>query len=253
MKTSERGRQLITTFEGEILHGYFDPVGIPTVGVGHVILPGEPYKVGKAVTRAESQRLLAQDLAKFEAEIDRLVRAPLNQNQYDALVSLVFNIGAANFKKSTVLRKLNQKDYQAAADAFVLWAKSGGHVLPGLLKRRKRERSLFLTPAPLGPETAGILGTSAPPVPEVPAAPFIERIFAPVQNVKQRFERLGVDPGTITKNQAVRAGLTKASGFLLTLLALFTEHWEFIVPGLVIVAVGAVYLTYKIRAARREV
>jgi lysozyme len=95
MRTSEQGRKLITQFEGEILKVYLDPVGLPTVGVGHLVKPNEKdvYPLGKKITKAESQDLLSKDLARFEGSINSLVKVPLTQNQFDALVSLVFNIG----------------------------------------------------------------------------------------------------------------------------------------------------------------
>jgi lysozyme len=148
MRTSEQGRKLITQFEGEILKVYLDPVGLPTVGVGHLVKPNEKdvYPLGKKITKAESQDLLSKDLARFEGSINSLVKVPLTQNQFDALVSLVFNIGTSAFQNSSVLRRLNEKNYQAAADAFLMWVKSQGKVLRGLQNRRRAERALFLRP-----------------------------------------------------------------------------------------------------------
>jgi lysozyme len=74
------------------------------------------------------------------------VKAPINQNQFDALVSFVYNVGAGNFAKSTLLKKLNKADYQGAGDEFLRWNRGGGKVLNGLIRRRDAERSLFLTP-----------------------------------------------------------------------------------------------------------
>lgn len=157
--TSAAGIDRIIVHEGEILYVYADPVGLPTVGVGHLLLPSEIRKwpIGHRITKAESRALLQKDLGRFEAAVNDLVKVPLNQNQFDALVSLAFNIGEDNFEKSTVLRRLNRKDYDGAADAFLRWnkARKNGElvVLDGLTKRRNKERALFLTPTGPVPST----------------------------------------------------------------------------------------------------
>lgn len=96
------------------------------------------------ITQNKSTELLLDDLAWVSTTIAKSVTVSLNQNQYDALTSLIFNIGAAAFRGSTVLRKLNAGDYVSAADAFLMWKRSGND--PDiLLRRRQRERALFLT------------------------------------------------------------------------------------------------------------
>ncbi len=87
---------------------------------------------------------LAQDLKKFESAVNTAVKVPINQNQFDALVSLTYNIGIGAFKDSTLLKKLNVKDYKGAAEQFPRWNRGGGRVLNGLVKRRKIEMELFL-------------------------------------------------------------------------------------------------------------
>ncbi|EBL9885621.1 lysozyme, partial [Salmonella enterica] len=105
---------------------------------------GNPVVSGMTITAEKSSELLKEDLQWVEDAISSLVRVPLNQNQYDALCSLIFNIGKSAFAGSTVLRQLNLKNYQAAADAFLLWKKAGKD--PDiLLPRRRRERALFLS------------------------------------------------------------------------------------------------------------
>lgn len=147
-KTSEKGIRLIKEFEGEILKVYLDPVKLPTLGVGHLLTPAEKrvYKVGQKITREESTRFLRDDLTLFEDAVNSSVRVPLTQNQFDALISFAFNVGIAAFKRSSVVKNLNSRNFAAAADAFLLWNKAGGRVLPGLARRRKAERALFLTP-----------------------------------------------------------------------------------------------------------
>lgn len=152
LRVSKHGREFITAHEGEILRVYLDPVGLPTMGVGHLLTDEEKakYPVGSVITRGVSQEFLERDLRRFENAVSALVKVPINQNQFDALVSFAFNVGEANFKRSSVLRHLNAGLYAKAADAFLAWNKSKGKVLPGLTRRRKEERALFLTPSEAG-------------------------------------------------------------------------------------------------------
>lgn len=116
-----------------------------TIGWGHT----KTAKQGMVITETQAEQLIRDDLEWVEAVIDRMVKVAITQNQRDALGSLIFNIGATNFSKSTVLRKLNAKDYKGAADAFLMWDKqkdkqTGQMVaLRGLTKRRQQERDLF--------------------------------------------------------------------------------------------------------------
>lgn len=151
MQTSERGIALIEKFEGVRLTAYPDPGtgGEPwTVGYGHTSSAGAPAVTrGMTISQDQADMILRADLAVFErAVLAALARVP-NQNQFDAMVSLCFNIGAGNFRSSTVVRRFNAGDFPGAADAFRLWTKAAGHTLPGLIRRREDERALFLTPA----------------------------------------------------------------------------------------------------------
>ena len=147
-KTSERGIKAIAIREGEVLHGYKDSKGLLTVGVGHLCLPGEPYKLHEPITKEESRRLLAIDLKNAENAVNS-VKVPLSQNQFDALVSLTFNIGAGGFKRSSVVRRLNDKNYTSAAEAILMWNKP-----PEIRRRRHTEYDQFLTPYPESATTA---------------------------------------------------------------------------------------------------
>lgn len=145
MRISSNGITRLKGEEGERLNAYLDSRGIPTVGVGHTdIVDGKPVALGMVITQGKSTELLLQDIKWVEVAITSQVKAPLNQNQFDALCSLVFNIGATAFAGSTVLRLLNSKDYTGAADAFLMWKKAGKD-LSILLPRRRRERALFLS------------------------------------------------------------------------------------------------------------
>ena len=138
----------IFRFEGFESQPYLCPAGIPTIGYGStryadgtkVTLNDEP------ITHDDAIELLYATITPFEDAIHKNVTAPINQNQFDALVSFVYNVGAGNFAKSTLLKKLNKADYQGAGDEFLRWNKAGGKVLNGLTRRRDAERALFLTP-----------------------------------------------------------------------------------------------------------
>jgi lysozyme len=116
------------------------PDDVWTIGWGHT----KDVHPGQTISIAEAEALLRQDVTWVETAIDAFVTAPLSQNQRNALGSLIFNIGATQFAKSTVRRKLNLRDYAGCADAFRMWNKQDGKVLKGLVRRREQERSLFL-------------------------------------------------------------------------------------------------------------
>jgi lysozyme len=126
--------------EGFRTKAYKDSKGLLTIGVGHLIKADEPHLKTAVLTHEEVMELLRSDLRWCSEAVERAVRVPLTQTQFDALYSLCFNIGETNFRKSTVVRRLNEGDYQGAADAILMWNKP-----PELQKRRKRERALFLT------------------------------------------------------------------------------------------------------------
>lgn len=138
---SKAGLELIKQSEGLRLSPYKDAAGILTVGYGHT---GKVAKSGEKLSKAKADELLMQDVSKAESAIDQLVEVPLTQNQYDALVSLIYNIGIGAFKKSTLLKKLNSGDAEAAAKEFKRWVFANGTKLKGLESRRTKEAELFL-------------------------------------------------------------------------------------------------------------
>ena len=144
MNISANGINLICGFEGLELKAYDDGVGVWTIGYGTTIINGVKVKKGDTCTTEQAKSYMAQDLKKFESAVNTAVKVPLNQNQFDALVSLTYNIGTGAFKDSTLLKKLNAKDYKGAAAQFPRWNRGGGRVLNGLVKRRKIEMELFL-------------------------------------------------------------------------------------------------------------
>ncbi|UTL79542.1 lysozyme [Pseudomonas putida] len=140
MRTSQRGLSLIKSFEGLHLQAYQDAVGVWTIGYGTT----RGVNAGMSITKEQAERMLLNDVQRFEPEVERLIMAPLSQNQWDALISFTYNLGAANLESSTLRRLLNAGDYAGAAGQFPRWNKAGGKVLQGLVRRRAAEREMFL-------------------------------------------------------------------------------------------------------------
>lgn len=126
--------------EGKRNKAYKDTKGLWTIGVGHLIRPDEQHLIHATLTDEEVEDLLKRDLEWCSEAVESSVKVPLAQAQFDALYSLCFNIGGTAFKRSTVVKRLNSGDYEGAADAILMWNKP-----PELVKRRKRERELFLS------------------------------------------------------------------------------------------------------------
>ncbi len=145
MAINSAALSLIKRFEGLRTTAYLCPAHIPTIGYGHTRTVKREDVGKKKITEKEAERLLAEDLKRFEADVSRLVKAQINENQYGALVSFVYNIGPGAFAGSTLLRKLNAGDVQGAAKEFERWNKGGGKVLNGLVARRAAEKDLFLS------------------------------------------------------------------------------------------------------------
>lgn len=145
MAVSPFGVDLICSFEGKRLTAYDDGVGVWTIGFGTTVYPNS-IKVmkGDTCTEAQAKTYMAHDLKKFEATVNKAVTVQLNQNQFDALVSLAYNIGTNAFSKSTLVKKLNANDIRGAADQFDVWVNAGGKRMQGLVNRRTVEKALFL-------------------------------------------------------------------------------------------------------------
>jgi lysozyme len=140
---SKRCLDFIKSFELEKLTVYNDGYGFPTVGIGHKVKPEDDLKLGDTITKARSAELFYQDIAEHSQPIKDLVRVSLTQGQYDALVSLVFNIGGHNFEDSSLLARLNRGDYDGARERFDGWIKSNGKVSRGLQRRRDAEQEMW--------------------------------------------------------------------------------------------------------------
>jgi GH24 family phage-related lysozyme (muramidase) len=143
-RINQEGLDLVKHFEGFYPTAYKDPVGVWTIFWGHTGLQHRDGTVypGRSGTREEGERLLRYDMNQFERRVETFVKVPLTDNQFAALVSFDFNTGGLG--RSTLLKKLNAGDYTGAANEFLKWIRGGGRVLPGLVRRRKSERNLFL-------------------------------------------------------------------------------------------------------------
>ncbi|MBQ8761354.1 MAG: lysozyme [Bacteroidales bacterium] len=140
MKTSAIGRKLIKTFEGYRSEAYLCPAGIPTIGYGHT----SGVVMGDTCTRQEAEEFLIEDLRHAE-NIVNAQNLDLNQHQFDALVSFVYNVGSGNFQDSTLLKLLKQdaRAYDTLEEEWKKWKHSNGRVLKGLVRRRAAEWSLY--------------------------------------------------------------------------------------------------------------
>lgn len=147
MKTSPNGVAVIQYFESLELKAYPDPAtgGKPyTIGFGTTVYPsGAPVRPGDVCTKEQAEKYLLNDLAKFEKVVSDAVRVPLNQGQFDALVSFTYNLGPANLRSSTLLKMVNAGDFAGAAGEFKRWNKANGKVMRGLTRRRAAEQCLF--------------------------------------------------------------------------------------------------------------
>ena len=148
MKTSQAGLGLIKQFEGLRLKPYLCSAGVATIGYGSTMY-ADGRKVtlkDAAITEPQALELLANTLGKYEKAVNDYVKVTLTQNEFDALVSFTYNLGAGNLLSSTLLKKLNAGDKAGAANQFEVWNKAGGKVLQGLVTRRAAEKALFLKP-----------------------------------------------------------------------------------------------------------
>lgn len=141
-KTNQKGIEIIKDFEGLKLTAYLCPSNVWTIGYGHT----KGVRQGEIVTTAEAEGLLKVDLIEVEKTINSSVKVFLTENQFSAISSFVYNIGISAFKKSTLLKLLNQRDFNGAAEQFGRWVKgSDGKTLQGLVRRREAEKNLFLS------------------------------------------------------------------------------------------------------------
>lgn len=154
MQISASGLDLLKQWEGFELKVYKDSAGLPTIGVGHlitkveqasgnIVIAGVPVSYANGLTDQQVLDLLGQDVQPAEQAVNNGVKVALDQNQFDALVSFTFNTGTAAFSSSTLLKVLNQGQYDQVPDQLRRWNKAGGKVVQGLVNRRENEVKLW--------------------------------------------------------------------------------------------------------------
>ena len=139
MNLGYNGTKILKFFEGCKLTAYQDSVGVWTIGYGHT----KGVYDGMTITQEEAEQMLLTELEEYEGYVEKYVTVPLTQNQFDALVVWVYNLGPTNFRNSTLLKELNSGNYTAAGKEITRWNKAGGKVLAGLVRRREAEARLF--------------------------------------------------------------------------------------------------------------
>ena len=139
MNLGYNGTKILKFFEGCRLTAYQDSVGVWTIGYGHT----KGVYDGMTITQEEAEQMLLTELEEYEGYVEKYVTVPLTQNQFDALVVWVYNLGPTNFRNSTLLKELNSGNYTAAGKEITRWNKAGGKVLAGLVRRREAEAKLF--------------------------------------------------------------------------------------------------------------
>ena len=254
-KTDAAGIKFLKDAEGVKLRAYKDSGGVWTIGVGHIA----GVKRGQVITEEEAEEFLAEDLEDAEAGVDDAVTAALNQNQFNALVSLAFNIGVSAFARSTLVRKLNAGDNQGAADQFLRWNKDNGATVPGLTNRRRKERALFLKAAPV------LNGEVTKPAPEaVPGEITTEKIVTTTVDKPGStvVEKISSSVSTLAGNEQIKTIASEGVGKLATKAvasmsaagagatagaATASNPWPWIILAIVclLLAAGVVFLWMK--------
>ncbi|MDA1100828.1 MAG: lysozyme [Proteobacteria bacterium] len=146
MRTNEAGLAIIKHFEGFSSVPYLDPIGIPTIGYGSIwgLDRARLTMTHPDISEGDGEILLARMLHHTEKAVRRLIRVPLSEGQFSALVSFTYNLGSGRMQASTLRMKANRGDMAGAADEFPKWRRAGGRILRGLVRRRAEERALWL-------------------------------------------------------------------------------------------------------------
>jgi len=139
MEISQEGIALIKRFEGCELKAYLCSAGVPTIGFGST----RGVSMDMEITQERAEALLLEDISDFEEEVNKCVKVPLTQNQFDALVAWTFNLGGTNLRNSTMLKVLNEGEYEKVPSEMKRWNKAAGKTLEGLIRRREAESLLF--------------------------------------------------------------------------------------------------------------
>lgn len=263
--------KLIGLREGVVLKGYKDSAGLLTVGIGHLVKPGEPFKLGQPITQDEAYRLLQEDLAIAEIGVDRNITAELNQNQFDALVSFTFNLGTAALGRSSLRKKLNAGDVKGAANAFLLYNKDRDprtgklRVNNGLVRRRREEKEQFLTPpsstvvmrpdGEFAGEVVAVLETPSSPSPVPPQQENVglstEQVVSAIKGtadvvadvIGHTAEKTNETEVKVSKSSWATVGVTKLVGLIAAILGFMYDHWVYVLIGGALIAAAVWYLS----------
>jgi len=141
---TKQGIDLIKRFEGFEPEIYLDAADLPTIGYGHLLRPGEDKMFTGGISEAAGEALLIKDVGIAERAVLRLIRTPLTNGQFDALVSFTFNLGGGALQRSTLRRKVNREEHEEVPAEFMRWVWAGGRKLRGLIRRREAE-AIFYT------------------------------------------------------------------------------------------------------------
>ncbi len=141
---TKEGLRLIKEFEGFEPEIYLDAAGLPTIGYGHLIREGEHKMFENGISESAAGALLAKDVWSAERSVLRLIKVPLTDGQFDALVSFTFNLGGGALQRSTLRRKVNREEHAEVPYEFMRWIWAGGRKLRGLRRRRSAEAELYL-------------------------------------------------------------------------------------------------------------
>lgn len=244
MKISRTGIDFIKKWEGVRLKAYRCGAGVLTIGYGHTSAAGAPQvKEGMTISQREAEDILGRDLVKYEAAVQKALRRAPNQNQFDACVSLCFNIGPGAFAGSSVVRLFNEGDARGAANAFRLWNKAGGKVVQGLVNRREDERALFLRPS--AAQTATRASISSSPAADAPRP-------SPQASATAWWSNSMEHLTTTIMTPILRHGLTTAAGVLVTIGLLdpaMQAHFVTIASGVVL---GLLGMGLSLRNAKKK-
>lgn len=215
MQISQAGLQKIIQREGVILHAYQDSVGVWTIGTGHTSAAGPPtVSPGQVITKEQNDQILLTDLEPIERQFTQYVSVPVTQNQYDAIISIVFNVGP-KFWHSTCVQRLNAGDIQGAAKAIMLW-----NIPKEIIGRRQTEKTQFLTPDS---------STSS-----IPSIDDVTNQVSSVSNfIRTTKSFLSENIGSLGRH--ISTGAIAAGG---SASAIFTNDWPYILGGAVILSLA---------------
>lgn len=143
MELSPQGLLLITRFEGFREKMYLDAAGLPTIGYGHLLKPAETLLYAQGMDKNSAEALLRVDVRVAQQAVGRLIRVPLRQSQFDALVSFTYNLGSGVLERSTLRRVVNRAEYDDVPEQLMRYVYAGGRKLAGLVRRRQAEAKLF--------------------------------------------------------------------------------------------------------------